>query len=53
MWDEIIGAKLTNQEDVLGRRGVGEGIGEGFPLLREHAAAWVKDFDSVIRDFVV
>ena len=54
MWEEIIGAnKLTNQEEVLGRRGVGEGVGEGFPMLREHAAAWVSDFDSIIGDFVV
>jgi len=54
VWEEIIGAnKLTNQEEVLGRRGVGEGVGEGFPMLREHAAAWVSDFDSVIGDFVV
>lgn len=38
---------------MLGRRGIGEGVGEGFPMLREHAAVRVSDFDAVIGDLVV
>jgi len=52
MWEETIRA-ITNQKEVLGRRGIDEGIGEGFPMLGEHATVRVSDFDSIIRNFVV
>lgn len=38
---------------MLGRRGTGEGVGERFPMLGEHAAIWIGDFDAVIGNFVV
>ena len=40
-------------EEVLGRGSIGKCISEWFPMLREHSATWVSNFDSIIRLFVV
>ncbi|KAK7854236.1 hypothetical protein CFP56_032908 [Quercus suber] len=40
-------------EEVLGRGSIGKCISEWFPMLREHSASWVSNFDSIIRLFVV
>lgn len=44
---------MVNLEELLGRRGIGEGVSEGLPMLREHASTWVGDFDTIVRNLVV
>lgn len=38
----------ADPDEFGGRGGVSEGISEGLPMLREHAAIRVSDFDTVV-----
>ena len=40
-------------EELLGRGGIGKGVSEGLPILGEHSATWVSNFNSIIGVFVV
>lgn len=44
---------IDQAEKMLRSGGVGEGVGEGLPVLSEHSAVGVGDLNSIIGDLVV
>lgn len=53
-WNSLVLDKLKDQlQEGVGVGGVGEGVGEGLPVLGHHATVRVGDLDAVVADGVV